>query len=37
MKKKFDNWVASWTDGTLVLYFTTVYVLNTVVIIAGLR
>jgi len=37
MKKKFDDWVSSWSDGTLVLYFTAVYVLNTVVIIAALR
>ncbi len=33
MKKKFDDWVSSWSDGTLVLYFTAMYILNTVIII----
>jgi hypothetical protein len=37
MKKKFDNWVRSWSDGTLLLYFTALYILNTVVIIVALR
>jgi len=37
MKKKFDKWVGSWSDGTLVLYFTAMYILNTAVIIAALR
>tara|TARA_R100000406_G_scaffold39177_2_gene26114 strand:+ start:553 stop:666 length:114 start_codon:yes stop_codon:yes gene_type:complete len=23
MKKKFDDWVAGWSDGTLLIYFTT--------------
>jgi len=37
MKKKFDDWVGSWSDGTLLLYFTTMYIINTLVIITALR
>jgi hypothetical protein len=37
MKKKFDAWVGSWSDGTLLIYFTTLHILNTLVIITALR
>ena len=37
MKKKFDDWVGTWSDGTLLIYFTAMYALNTAVIIAVLK
>ena len=37
MKKKFDKWVESWGDGTLLIYFTALHVLSTLIIITALR
>lgn len=31
MKKKFDSWIQSWSDGSLLIYFTLVAVLQTAV------
>jgi len=36
MKKKFDNWVRSWSDGTLLIYFTLLAAVQCAVIIASL-
>jgi len=33
MKKKFDDWVAGWSDGTLLIYFTTLAAIQTAVVI----
>lgn len=33
MKDKFDKWVASWSDGTLLIYFTALAVAQSVTII----
>lgn len=37
MKKKFDEWVEGWGDGTLLIYFTALHVLSTLVILTSLR
>jgi len=36
MKRKFDNWVASWSDGTLLIYFTLLAAIQCVVTIVSL-
>jgi len=30
MKKRFDDWVSSWSDGTLLIYFTALAAIQTV-------
>jgi hypothetical protein len=37
MKKKFDDWVSGWSDGTLLVYFTALAALQSLVIIAVLK
>ena len=37
MKKKFDKWVESWTDGTLLVYFTLLAATQCIVIIVSLN
>jgi hypothetical protein len=36
MKKKFDKWVESWSDGTLLIYFTLLAAIQCTVIIVSL-
>jgi hypothetical protein len=37
MKKKFDDWVSGWSDGTLLLYFTALSAIQMILIISVLE